>query len=61
MTNEERMEGDAFRRNDKTGVLVRKYKGKKLTQVVTLTPIKNKRNRKGSQKFMSKTTYIKNA
>ena len=35
-------------------------KGKKLTQLITITPIKGRKNRKGGQYKISKTTYRPN-
>tara|TARA_Y100000592_G_C5419418_1_gene292393 strand:+ start:545 stop:685 length:141 start_codon:yes stop_codon:yes gene_type:complete len=35
-------------------------KGKKVTQVITKTPVQGKKNRKGNQYYVTKTTYIKN-
>ena len=35
-------------------------KGKKVTQVITRTPIQGRKNRKGGQYYISVTTYKKN-
>ena len=35
-------------------------RGKKLTQLITRTPIKGRKNRKGKQYYISKTTYSPN-
>ena len=40
--------------------IITKNKGKKLTQIITKTPLEGVKNRTGKQYYTSKTTYIKN-